>query len=88
MRKEIFGILLFFLVVFSLISLLSFHPGDPSIHNAGGHGPVHNLFGALGAQTAGLLVGLWGLGAFWVPVLLLLASMGTTMPIARQPAGL
>jgi DNA segregation ATPase FtsK/SpoIIIE, S-DNA-T family len=75
MRKEILGILLFFLVIFTLISLLSYNSGDPSIHNVGVHGPVHNLFGTLGSQTAGILVGLWGLGAFWVPVLLLLASI-------------
>ncbi len=75
MRKEILGILLFFLVIFTLISLLSYHNTDPSIHNAGAVGPVYNLFGTVGAQTAGILIGLWGLGAFWVPVLLLLASI-------------
>jgi S-DNA-T family DNA segregation ATPase FtsK/SpoIIIE len=75
MRKEILGILLFFLVIFTLISLLSYHSSDPSIHNAGAVGPVYNLFGTVGAQTAGILIGLWGLGAFWVPVLLLLASI-------------
>ncbi len=75
MRKEISGILLFFLVVFSLISLLSYHQSDPSILSTGDGGAVHNLFGTLGAQTAGMLVGLFGLGAFWMPVLLLLASI-------------
>ena len=75
MRKEILGILLFFLVIFTLISLLSYNHADPSIHNAGAQGPVHNLFGTMGSQTAGLLVGLWGLGAFWIPALLLLASI-------------
>ncbi len=75
MRKEILGILLFFLVIFTLISLLSYHHGDPSIHNVGATGPVNNLFGTVGAQAAGILIGLFGLGAFWVPVLLLLASI-------------
>jgi S-DNA-T family DNA segregation ATPase FtsK/SpoIIIE len=75
MRKEITGILLFFLVIFTLISLLSYHHLDPSIHSAGAGGAVYNLFGTLGAQVAGVLVGLFGLGAFWVPVLLLLASI-------------
>jgi len=75
MRKEIFGILLFFLVVFSLISLLSYHQNDPSILSTGDGKAVYNLFGTLGAQVAGMLVGLFGLGAFWVPVLLLLASV-------------
>lgn len=75
MRKEIIGILLFFLVIFTLISLLSYHHSDPSIHNAGATGSVSNLFGTVGAHCAGILIGLWGLGAFWVPVLLLLASI-------------
>jgi DNA segregation ATPase FtsK/SpoIIIE, S-DNA-T family len=75
MRKEIIGILLFFLVIFTLISLLSYHHADPSIHNAGAVGPVNNLFGTVGAHTSGILVGLWGLGAFWVPVLALMASV-------------
>ncbi len=75
MRREITGIILFFLVIFTLISLISYHPADPSLNNVGGSGPIHNLFGAVGAQVAGLLVGLFGLGAFWIPLLLLLASV-------------
>ncbi|MEE8541459.1 MAG: DNA translocase FtsK [Desulfobacterales bacterium] len=75
MRKEIFGILLFFLVVFTLISLLSYSPGDPSIHNAGPGAKIHNLFGFFGAHAAGFLIGLFGLGAFWIPVIFLIASI-------------
>ncbi len=76
MRKEIIGILLFFLVVFTLVSLLSFSPEDPSVfHNAGVSGNIGNIFGMFGAQVAGILVGLFGLGAFWTPVLLLFSSM-------------
>ena len=75
MRKEITGLLLFFLVVFTLISLLTYSPNDPSIHNASVSGEIHNQFGLFGAHLAGLLIGLFGLGAFWVPVLLLLVSI-------------
>nr|MBC8463464.1 DNA translocase FtsK 4TM domain-containing protein [Deltaproteobacteria bacterium] len=75
MRKEIFGILLFFLVVFTLISLLSYSPGDPSIHNAGPGAKIHNLFGFFGAHASGFLIGLFGLGAFWLPVIFLIASI-------------
>ncbi|MFZ1983797.1 MAG: DNA translocase FtsK [Desulfatitalea sp.] len=76
MRKEIIGILLFFLVIFTLISLISFSEGDPSINNSRSSvESVQNLFGTIGAQVAGALVGLFGLGAFWLPVLLLLASI-------------
>ena len=74
MRREIIGIFIFFFVIFTLISLLSYHPTDPSIHSAGG-GRVQNLFGVVGAHLAGLLIGLAGMGAFWVPLLLLLVSL-------------
>ncbi|OEU61438.1 MAG: cell division protein FtsK [Desulfobacterales bacterium PC51MH44] len=75
MRKEIIGILLFFLVILTLISLLSYSPADPSIHNATAAGHIHNLFGLFGAHLAGILIGLFGLGAFWVPILLLFTSI-------------
>ncbi|WP_319521341.1 DNA translocase FtsK [uncultured Desulfosarcina sp.] len=76
MKKEIIGICFFFMVVFSLISLLSFDPADPCLFfNAGGPSRVHNLFGPFGANFAGILVGLFGIGAFWVPFLCLLGSI-------------
>ena len=75
MRKEIIGIFCFFLVIFTLISLLSFSPHDPSIHNAKAGGSIHNLFGLLGAHLSGALIGIFGLGAFWIPLLLLLTSI-------------
>ncbi len=75
MRKEIYGIIIFFLVVFTLISLLSYSPVDPSINNSSAAGQIHNLFGVVGAHVSGFLIGLFGLGAFWIPVLLLLVSI-------------
>jgi S-DNA-T family DNA segregation ATPase FtsK/SpoIIIE len=75
MRREIIGILLFFLVILTLISLLSYSPTDPSIHNARTTSQIHNLFGLFGAHMSGLLIGLFGLGAFWIPILLLLISI-------------
>ena len=67
MRKEIIGILLFFLVIFSLISLVSYSPADPSILHAKAAGPIHNQFGSVGAHVAGLFIGFFGLGAFCIP---------------------
>jgi DNA segregation ATPase FtsK/SpoIIIE, S-DNA-T family len=75
MRKEIAGILIFFLVVLILASLLSYSPADPSIHNATATSQIHNLFGLIGSHLAGFLIGLFGLGAFWIPLLLLLGSI-------------
>jgi S-DNA-T family DNA segregation ATPase FtsK/SpoIIIE len=75
MRREIIGIFIFFFVIFTLISLLSYHPADPSIHSTGSGGRVHNLFGFVGAHVAGLLIASAGMGSFWVPLLLLLVSL-------------
>ncbi len=74
MRKEITGILLFFLVLFTAASLLSYSPDDPSLHNAAS-GETGNVFGLAGAHLAGFLIGLFGLGAFWIPLLLLIACV-------------
>jgi len=75
MRKEIIGIILFFLVIFTLISLLSYSPSDPSINNARATGDIHNLFGIFGAHVSGTLIAMFGIGAFWLPLLLLLLSV-------------
>ncbi|WP_054699744.1 DNA translocase FtsK, partial [Desulfosarcina cetonica] len=76
MKKEITGILFFFMVVFSLISLISFDPRDPCLFfSTGTGGAVNNLFGVFGANFSGILVGLFGIGAFWIPFLFLLGSL-------------
>ncbi len=74
MRKEIIGICFFFLVVFTLISLVSYSPLDPSINHAVQSEEIHNVFGIFGAHVAGILIGLFGLGALWIPILLLILS--------------
>ena len=66
---------MFFLVVFTLVSLLSYSPEDPSINHATAARDIHNLFGIFGAHLSGALVEVFGLGAFWVPILLLLSSI-------------
>ncbi|MBL0732123.1 MAG: DNA translocase FtsK [Desulfosarcina sp.] len=75
MRKEIIGIILFFLVLLTLISLLSYSPHDPSIHHATSPNHIKNFFGLFGAHLAGILVGLFGLGAFWFPFIILFTSI-------------
>jgi S-DNA-T family DNA segregation ATPase FtsK/SpoIIIE len=75
MRKEIIGLLLFFLVIFTLLSLMTYSLGDPSILNAAPSGNISNLFGLIGAHLSGLLIGLFGLGAFWLPAICLLTSI-------------
>ncbi|MCP4686507.1 MAG: DNA translocase FtsK [Desulfobacterales bacterium] len=94
MRKEIIGIFLVFLVIFSVVSLTSYHHDDPSINNAASPAEIHNRLGVIGAHAAGLLVGLFGLGAFWIPALMalmgirLLKSEPRSVLISMLPGGM
>ncbi len=64
-----------FAMVLTLVSFLSFHPADPSIHHSVSmQGHIHNKFGLIGAHLAGFFFGLFGLGAFWIPILILIAG--------------
>ncbi len=77
MKKELLGILVLFLFILTSLSLVSYSAEDPSCF----HNPftvpdnIHNLFGLLGAHLSGILVFLFGLGSFWMPVLLLTAAV-------------
>ncbi|MFH1674763.1 MAG: DNA translocase FtsK 4TM domain-containing protein [Pseudomonadota bacterium] len=75
MRKEIIGIALVFLLIFTSVSLFTYHSEDPSINHASPVRYIHNLFGPAGAYTAGFLIALFGLGAYWFPLLFLLITL-------------
>jgi len=77
MKKELAGILLFFLVVLTSVSLFSYHVEDPCVGNNFFTIPdnIHNGFGLFGAHLSGFFIFLFGLGAFWIPVILGLISV-------------
>ncbi|MDZ7667249.1 MAG: DNA translocase FtsK 4TM domain-containing protein [Desulfotignum sp.] len=77
MKKELLSLLLLFLVILFAVSLFSFHADDPAVGNGilTAPGDIHNLFGLVGAHVAGFLVFLFGVGAFWVPVILSLLTL-------------
>jgi S-DNA-T family DNA segregation ATPase FtsK/SpoIIIE len=77
MKKELYGILFFFLIVLTAVSLFSYHVSDPCVGNDFFTIPdnIHNSFGLLGAHLAGFFIFLFGLGAFWIPVVLGLISV-------------
>ncbi|OQY11426.1 MAG: hypothetical protein B6I31_04970 [Desulfobacteraceae bacterium 4572_19] len=85
MRKEIIVLILFFCFLLVSISLFSYDPSDPSINHVVNKGQVvHNLFGKVGSHIAGLCIGLFGVGAFWFPVLLLMAGIHYFMHRSAQ----
>ena len=52
MRKELIGIVLFFLVIFTLFSLFSFDPKDTFFHHPGLNTQIHNFFGYVEYEPA------------------------------------
>ncbi|WP_321491327.1 DNA translocase FtsK [uncultured Desulfobacter sp.] len=72
MKKELYGILLIFLIVLTSVSIFSYHAADPCVGNHFFTLPdrVHNLFGLIGAHVAGFFIFLFGIGALWVPLIL------------------
>lgn len=68
--RDFFGILVIAFTLFSLFSMTTYSPGDPSLHNAvAGKSKVLNLGGMVGAYIADSLVQMFGTGAFFFPVL-------------------
>ena len=77
MRKELTSLLLVFLIILTAVSLFSFHAQDPALGQDVAAAPdtIHNQFGLLGAHVAGFFIFLFGIGAFWVPVILALFTL-------------
>jgi S-DNA-T family DNA segregation ATPase FtsK/SpoIIIE len=74
-RREIIGVILVFIALLSLLALVSYDPHDPSLHHFEiDANPVHNLVGTFGSYTSDLMFYLLGIGAFWIPILLFIAT--------------
>ncbi len=67
--KDFFELLFFFVAIFLTISLFSYSATDPSLNlQAGSLYQVKNSAGSAGANVAGFLVDLFGLGSFFCPL--------------------
>ncbi|HEX4594063.1 MAG TPA: DNA translocase FtsK 4TM domain-containing protein [Bryobacteraceae bacterium] len=68
--NEAGGLVFLFAGLFFILSLISFHPQDPSWNTASGTLHAHNLTGFAGSYASDLCFQLLGLGAFGIPALL------------------
>ncbi len=72
--NEAGGLVFLFAGLFFILSLISFHPEDPSWNTASGLLHAHNLTGFAGSYAADFCFQLLGLGAFGIPALLWLLA--------------
>jgi S-DNA-T family DNA segregation ATPase FtsK/SpoIIIE len=68
--NEAGGLVFLFAGLFFILSVISFHPEDPSWNTASGTLHAHNLTGFAGSYASDLCFQLLGLGAFGIPALL------------------
>ena len=81
--NELIGLLVLACAFHLFLSLVSYHPTDPSF-NTEGHGPIRNWIGPAGAYLSDLILQIEGVCAFLVPILL--GALGWTWMLSR-PAG-
>jgi len=70
--REILGVVFFALALFFLLSLISYHPDDPSFNHVVETRVVHNLIGRFGAYSASFTLTFFGGMAFFLPLALVL----------------
>jgi len=63
LKKEILGVALIGVFIFLFVSLVTYHPLDPSFHTAT-DGKVHNLCGKAGSYLSDLFIQLFGLMSY------------------------
>ena len=81
--NELIGLLVLASAVLLFLSLVSYHPTDPSL-NTVGSGPIRNWIGPAGSYLSDVLLQIEGVSAFLLPVLL--GMLGWTWMLSR-PAG-
>lgn len=74
LKKEMIGIGLFGLFIFMFVSLISYHPFDPSF-NTLASGPVSNLCGRAGSYAADLLIQVFGMTSYGLTLCVLVFSL-------------
>jgi S-DNA-T family DNA segregation ATPase FtsK/SpoIIIE len=74
--NDVFGILLGTAGLLLMLALLSYDPHDLARNYVPPNNPMHNRAGPIGAYTALTLFRLFGVGAFMLPVLLLVYGLG------------
>jgi len=75
------------LVVLLLLALASHHAADLAVLEGGSDGALHNWIGPAGAQTARLLLYLFGVAAYPLLLLLIICALRPLLPVPTRRQG-
>jgi S-DNA-T family DNA segregation ATPase FtsK/SpoIIIE len=74
--REVAALCLVFLALLFLLSLVTYHASDSNLLTSSAtHGPIRNLVGIVGANLAAFLLVSTGIGAYWLPVFLVVGAL-------------
>src|SRR5271170_4844580 len=74
--NDVIGIAIGAAALLLMVALLSHDPRDLAANRVPPNNPIHNLGGPAGAWVAQKLFWIFGIGAFMIPVLLLMFGLG------------
>ncbi|MGP8234370.1 MAG: DNA translocase FtsK 4TM domain-containing protein [Limisphaerales bacterium] len=74
--NDVIGIVLGAAALLLMVALLTYDKGDSAVNIVPINNPPHNMGGPLGAWVAAKLFWVFGIGAFMIPVLLLIFGLG------------
>jgi S-DNA-T family DNA segregation ATPase FtsK/SpoIIIE len=84
LKREIPGIVLFAIAIFTVLSLISYHPSDPSFNVT--HGTrvqtIHNFGGIVGSYLSDLLLQVLGLASYLIPLALGILACFLFLPMS------
>jgi S-DNA-T family DNA segregation ATPase FtsK/SpoIIIE len=84
LKREIPGIVLFAIAIFMVLSLISYHPSDPSFNVT--HGTrvktIHNFGGIVGSYLSDLLLQVLGLASYLIPLALGILACFLFLPMS------
>jgi len=78
--REIFGVVVLAAAVYTIISLVSYYHGDPSLNRAADTTVIMNKGGVVGAYVADILLVSLGIGAYAVPFFLGMLGLVLVLP--------
>ncbi|MFP3029343.1 MAG: DNA translocase FtsK 4TM domain-containing protein [Arsenophonus sp.] len=81
---EVILLIITVLAMFLIVSLISFHPSDPSWLQTTWNQPIKNLAGGIGAWSSDILFSVFGILAYAIPLIMLLGCWNIYKNIDKQ----